>query len=77
MVAAQTGYAPGELIWTGGDCHIYDNHHTQVREQLSRQPYPFPQLRLAPRESIFDYRYEDVEVVDYRCHPPIKAPVAV
>jgi thymidylate synthase len=77
MVAAQTGYAPGELIWTGGDCHIYDNHHTQVREQLSRRPYPFPRLRLAPRESIFDYRYEDVEMVDYRCHPPIKAPVAV
>jgi thymidylate synthase len=77
MVAAQTGYTPGELIWTGGDCHIYDNHHTQVREQLSRQPYPFPQLQLAPRESIFDYRYEDVEVLGYRSHPPIKAPVAV
>jgi thymidylate synthase len=77
MVAAQTGYAAGEFIWTGGDCHIYANHLDQVREQLSRQPYPFPRLRLPPRESIFDYRYEDVEVLEYRCHPPIKAPVAV
>ncbi|HEY8472467.1 MAG TPA: thymidylate synthase [Natronosporangium sp.] len=77
MVAAQTGYQPGEFIWTGGDCHIYLNHREQVREQLSRQPYPFPRLRLAPRESIFDYRYEDVEVLGYQYHPAIKAPVAV
>jgi thymidylate synthase len=77
MVAAQTGYPVGEFIWTGGDCHIYRNHLDQVREQLSRQPYPLPRLRLASRESIFDYRYEDIEVIDYRCHPPIKAPVAV
>jgi thymidylate synthase len=77
MVAAQTGYAVGEFVWTGGDCHIYANHLAQVHEQLSRQPYPFPRLRLAPRPSIFDYRYEDVEVIGYRCHPPIKAPVAV
>jgi thymidylate synthase len=77
MVAAQTGLAPGELIWTGGDCHIYDNHVEQVREQLTRQPYPFPQLRLAPRGSIVDYRYDDIEVLDYRHHPAIKAPIAV
>jgi len=77
MVAAQTGYRPGEFIWTGGDCHIYDNHLDQVREQLTREPYPFPQLRLAPRKSIFDYRYEDVEVLGYEHHPAIKAPVAV
>lgn len=77
MVAAQTGYRPGEFIWTGGDCHIYDNHVEQVREQLTREPYPFPGLRLAARDSIFDYRYEDVEVVGYRHHPAIKAPVAV
>jgi thymidylate synthase len=77
MVAAQTGYRPGEFVWTGGDCHIYDNHVEQVTEQLSREPYPFPQLRLAPRDSIFDYRYEDVEVVDYQHHPAIKAPIAV
>jgi thymidylate synthase len=77
MVAAQTGLAPGELIWTGGDCHIYDNHVDQVREQLTRQPYPFPRLRLAPRASIFDYGYDDIEVLDYRHHPAIKAPIAV
>ena len=77
MVAAQTGYRPGEFIWTGGDCHIYDNHVEQVEEQLSRDPYPFPRLNLAERDSIFDYRYEDVEVVDYQHHPAIKAPIAV
>ena len=77
MVAAQTGYRPGEFIWTGGDCHIYDNHVEQVEEQLSRDPYPFPRLNLAERDSIFDYEYEDVEVVDYQHHPAIKAPIAV
>ncbi|MHA7133462.1 thymidylate synthase [Oerskovia turbata] len=77
MVAAQTGLEVGEFIWTGGDCHIYDNHVEQVREQLSREPYPAPTLRLAPRDSLFDYAYEDVEVVGYQHHPTIKAPVAV
>ena len=77
MVAAQTGYRPGEFVWTGGDCHIYDNHVDQVSEQLGREPYPFPELRLAPRESIFDYRYEDIEVIGYQHHPAIKAPIAV
>lgn len=77
MVAQQTGFEPGDFIWTGGDCHIYDNHVEQVTEQLSRAPYPFPTLRLRRARSLFDYRYEDVEVVDYRCHPAIKAPVAV
>lgn len=77
MVAAQTGLAVGDFVWTGGDCHIYDNHLDQVREQLSRDPYPYPVLRLAQRASILDYVYEDIEVVDYRHHPTIKAPVAV
>ncbi|AMY20017.1 MULTISPECIES: thymidylate synthase [Nocardiaceae] len=77
MVAAQTSLEVGEFVWTGGDCHIYDNHVDQVREQLTRAAYPFPTLRLAPRDSIFDYTYEDVEVLDYRHHPAIKAPVAV
>lgn len=77
MVAQQTGLLPGDFIWTGGDCHIYDNHVEQVREQLSREPYPFPQLRLHPAPTLFDYRYEDVEIVDYQHHPAIKAPVAV
>lgn len=77
MVAQQTGLEPGEFIWTGGDCHIYSNHIEQVTEQLTRDPYPYPTLKLHPRDSIFDYRYEDVEVVGYRHHPAIKAPVAV
>lgn len=77
MVAAQTGLEVGDFVWTGGDCHIYDNHVDQVREQLSREPYPYPTLRLAPRDSIFDYEYEDIEVLGYQHHPAIKAPVAV
>jgi thymidylate synthase len=78
MVAQQTGMEPGEFVWTGGDVHIYDNHVDQVREQLSREPYPYPQLRLARKpESIFDYVLEDFEVLDYRHHPGIKAPIAV
>jgi thymidylate synthase len=77
MVAAQTGLEVGEFVWTGGDCHIYDNHRDQVTEQLSREPYPYPILKLAQRNSIFDYTYEDIEIVDYRHHPAIKAPVAV
>ncbi|MCP2275291.1 thymidylate synthase [Nocardia amikacinitolerans] len=77
MVAQQTGLEPGDFIWTGGDCHIYDNHVEQVTEQLRREPYPFPRLRLRRAASLFDYAYEDVEVVDYQHHPAIKAPVAV
>ncbi|MEU6828839.1 thymidylate synthase [Nocardia beijingensis] len=77
MVAQQTELIPGDFIWTGGDCHIYDNHLDQVAEQLARDPYPFPTLRLHPAPTLFDYRYEDVEVDGYRHHPAIKAPVAV
>ncbi|TAM83768.1 MAG: thymidylate synthase, partial [Jatrophihabitans sp.] len=77
MIAAQVGLDVGEFVWTGGDCHIYDNHVEQVREQLSREPYPFGRLVLHERGSLFDYRYEDLEVLDYRHHPAIKAPVAV
>jgi len=77
MVAAQAGLEVGDFIWTGGDCHIYDNHVDQVREQLSRAPYPFPTLELRPAPSIFEYTFEDVVVVDYQHHPAIKAPVAV
>ncbi|MEN0139607.1 MAG: thymidylate synthase, partial [Rhodococcus sp. (in: high G+C Gram-positive bacteria)] len=77
MVAQQAGLEPGDFIWTGGDCHIYDNHVEQVTEQLSREPLPYPTLKLNRRDSIFDYTFEDVEIVDYRHHPAIKAPVAV
>src|SRR4051794_7898455 len=77
MVAAQVGLDVGDFVWTGGDCHIYDNHLEQVTEQLTRDPRPYPKLVLAQRDSIFDYSYDDVVVEDYHPHPPIKAPVAV
>ncbi|WP_158496544.1 thymidylate synthase [uncultured Micrococcus sp.] len=78
MMAEQTGLLPGEFVWTGGDVHVYANHVDQVRQQLSREPYPYPRLRLTRRPaSIFDYDYEDIELIDYRHHPTISAPVAV
>ncbi|KAM9863943.1 thymidylate synthase [Leucobacter sp. BZR 635] len=77
MIAKQTGLEPGEFVWTGGDCHIYDNHVEQVTTQLGREPFPYPQLKLAERDSILEYEYEDFEVVGYEHHPGIKAPVAV
>lgn len=78
MVAQQTGLELGDFVWTGGDCHIYDDHHEQVAEQLSRDPYPYPQLRINRTPgSIFDYDFDDFEVVDYQHHPTIRAAVAV
>jgi thymidylate synthase len=78
MVAQQCDLQPGDFVWTGGDCHIYLNHFDQVREQLSRTPYPAPQLRLRRRPpSISDYVFEDFEILGYQAHPPIAAPVAV
>ncbi len=78
MLAQQCDLELGDFVWTGGDCHIYDNHVEQVRTQLERAPYPYPTLRFRRRpRSIFDYDYEDFELVDYRHHPLIKAPVAV
>ncbi|WP_245980342.1 thymidylate synthase [Gryllotalpicola protaetiae] len=78
LVAQQTGLEVGDFVWTGGDCHIYDNHVDQVTEQLTRDPFSYPTLKLNRRpDSIFDYSYEDFEVVDYRHHPAIRAAVAV
>lgn len=77
MMAQQAGLDVGEFVWTGGDCHIYDNHVDQVREQLSREAYPYPKLELRQASSIFEYAYDDVQVIGYESHPPIKAPVAV
>jgi thymidylate synthase len=77
MVAQQAGLEVGDFVWTGGDCHIYDNHEEQVRTQLAREPYPYPTLRLRQAPSMFDYTFEDVEIVGYQHHPAIKAPVAV
>ncbi|MCC5794115.1 MAG: thymidylate synthase [Chromatiales bacterium] len=78
MMAQQSGLEPGEFIWTGGDCHLYLNHLDQAEEQLGREPLPLPRLAIRRHPpSIFEYRYEDFEFLDYRCHPHIKAPVAV
>lgn len=78
LLADQTGYAPGDLVWTGGDCHIYLNHLEQVETQLAREPLPLPHLALHRRaEDIASYRFEDVEVLGYEHHPAIRGAVAV
>ena len=78
MVAQQCDLQVGEFIWTGGDCHIYSNHHEQVELQLSREPRPYPQLHIQRKPAdIFGYAFEDFEVSGYDPHPAIKAPVAV
>ena len=77
MFAQQADLEVGELIWTGGDCHIYNDHLEQVREQLSRDARPYPQLKLRKAASIFDYDFDDIEVEGYDPHPTIKAVVSV
>ncbi len=78
MIAHQVGLEVGELIWTGGDVHLYRNHLEQARTQLQRAPYPLPRLEIVRRpESLFDYRFEDFKLHGYRAHPPIRAEVAV
>lgn len=78
MIAQQCDLDVGDFIWSGGDCHIYLNHLEQVNEQLSRQPYATPTLKIHRKpDSIFDYRFDDFEIVGYQCHPTIKAPIAV
>jgi thymidylate synthase len=78
MVAQQCELAPGELVWTGGDCHLYLNHLEQADLQLSRAPLPLPQLILRRKPaSLFDYRFDDFEFANYQYHPAIKAPIAV
>lgn len=78
MVAQQAGLGVGDFVWSGGDVHLYLNHLEQTDLQLSREPYPLPQLRLARKpESLFDYRFDDFEILDYQSHPHIKAEVSV
>ena len=78
MMAQQCDLEPGEFIWTGGDCHIYNNHFEQTVEQLSREPRPYPKLVIKRHPaSIFDYKFEDFEITDYNPWPHIKAPIAV
>jgi thymidylate synthase len=78
MLAQQCDLGVGEFVWTGGDCHLYQNHLEQAELQLQREPLPLPRLSFRRRPpSIFDYQYEDFEIVNYQHHPAIKAPVAV
>jgi thymidylate synthase len=78
MMAAQSELRPGEIVWTGGDCHLYLNHIEQARLQLEREPLPLPELVLRRRPpSIFEYEFDDFEIQGYRAHPAIRAPIAV
>jgi thymidylate synthase len=78
LIAQQCDLEVGEFVWTGGDCHLYMNHFAQADEQLSREPYPLPRLKIRRRPpTLFDYDYEDFEFVSYQYHPANKAPVAV
>jgi thymidylate synthase len=78
MVAQQCNLEVGDFVWTGGDCHLYSNHLEQVDLQLSREFFPLPKLNILRKPaSIFDYEFEDFEIVGYESHPHIKAPVAI
>jgi thymidylate synthase len=78
IVAQQCDLEVGDFVWTGGDCHIYLNHLDQVRLQLSRDPFPLPKLSIGRKpNSVFDYQFEDFQIIDYHSHPRIAAPVAV
>jgi len=78
MLAQQCDLEVGDFVWTGGDCHLYSNHLEQAELQLSRTPHPLPRLRLARKPpSLFDYAFEDFDIIGYRHHEAIKAPIAV
>jgi len=78
MIAQVTGLKPGFFVHTFGDAHLYSNHIEQAKTQLARTPYPLPKMQLNPAiDNLFDFRFEDFSLVDYQCHPVIKAPIAV
>jgi thymidylate synthase len=78
MLAQQADLNVGDFVWTGGDCHLYSNHLEQADEQLARETLPLPTLAIKRRPpSIFDYKFEDFEILNYEAHPHIKAAVAV
>lgn len=78
MIAQQTGLRVGEFIWTGGDCHLYRNHLEQADVQLRREPFPLPRLVFGRRpDSLFEYRFDDFEIIGYEAHPHLRAAVAV
>jgi len=78
MFAQQCDLLPGDFVWTGGDVHIYSNHLEQANLQLAREPHPLPELLIKRKpDSIFEYQFEDFEIINYKSHPSIKAPIAV
>ena len=78
MVAQVVGLEPGDFVHTFGDVHIYLNHREQVQTQLAREPYPLPQMLINPDvKDLFRFRYQDFELVNYQCHPVIRAPIAI
>jgi thymidylate synthase len=78
MVAEQCNLGVGDFVWTGGDCHLYSNHMEQTKEQLNRTPFALPTLKIKRKpDSIFDYTFDDFEIVGYQSHAHIKAPVAI
>jgi thymidylate synthase len=78
MFAQQCGLAVGDFVWTGGDCHLYLNHLEQADEQLQRTPLPLPRLAIKRKPpSIFEYEFEDFQLLNYQAHPSIKAPIAI
>jgi thymidylate synthase len=78
MFAQQCDLEAGEFVWTGGDVHLYTNHLDQARLQLTREPFPLPELIIHRKPaSVFEYKFEDFEISGYQAHPAIKAPIAV
>jgi thymidylate synthase len=78
MIAQVCDMEPGDFVWTGGDTHLYSNHFEQAQLQLTRTPFPLPQMKINPDvKDIFNFKFEDFELLNYQCHPAIKAPVAV
>lgn len=78
MIAQVCDMDLGDFVWTGGDTHVYSNHFEQAQLQLTRTPFPLPQMKINPSvKDIFDFQFEDFELVNYQSHPAIKAPVAV
>ncbi|HOX84336.1 MAG TPA: thymidylate synthase [Chryseolinea sp.] len=78
MIAQQCDLEVGDFVWTGGDVHLYSNHLDQTKIQLSREPFALPTLKINRKpDSLFDYRFEDFEIINYQAHPSIKAPIAV
>jgi len=78
LIAEQCNLGVGDFVWTGGDCHLYANHLEQARLQLQRTPFPLPTLQIKRKaSSLFTYEYDDFALLNYQCHPRIKAPIAV